>query len=217
MCIPDNVRIIIPCPVKDSCSFLDTASSVCFINPSLSSRAKVSTDGKAQGYERREEFVRRGDVRACVNTQAEMEGREEIGGRAHECVSLSSVHTLCHCGALPLTLSPVVSSRLKSARFRRVRFRNRAPSPKRDATRGGRRGRIVTPLCARNRAAKIDERGWRSEAESFGRESIITTRGLFASAEAAPSPVFLDNGSKERQIRPGKHKYFGEYNGEVYK
>lgn len=83
MCIPDNVRIIIPCPVKDSCSFLDTASSVCFINPSLSSRAKVSTDGKAQGYERREEFVRRGDVRACVNTQAEMEGREEIGGRAH--------------------------------------------------------------------------------------------------------------------------------------
>lgn len=28
MCIPDNVRIIIPCPVKDSCSFLDTASSV---------------------------------------------------------------------------------------------------------------------------------------------------------------------------------------------
>lgn len=54
-----------------------------FINPSLSSRAKVSTDGKAQGYERREEFVRRGDVRACVNTQAEMEGREEIGGRAH--------------------------------------------------------------------------------------------------------------------------------------
>lgn len=141
-----------------------------FINPSLSSRAKVSTDGKAQGYERREEFVRRGDVRACVNTQAEMEGREEIGGRAHECVSLSSVHTLCHCGALPLTLSPVVFSRLKSARFRRVRFRNRAPSPKRDATRGGRRGRIVTPLCARNRAAKIDERGWRSEAESFGRE-----------------------------------------------
>lgn len=53
MCIPDNVRIIIPCPVKDSCSFLDTASSVCFINPSLSSRAKVSTDGKAQGYEER--------------------------------------------------------------------------------------------------------------------------------------------------------------------
>lgn len=48
-------------------------------------------------------------------------------------------------------------------------------------------------------------------------QSIITTRGLFASAEAAPSPVFLDNGSKERQIRPGKHKYFGEYNGEVYK
>lgn len=28
VCIPDNVRIIIPCPVKDSCSFLDTASSV---------------------------------------------------------------------------------------------------------------------------------------------------------------------------------------------
>lgn len=26
--------------------------------------------------------MRRGDVRACVNTQAEMEGREEIGERA---------------------------------------------------------------------------------------------------------------------------------------
>lgn len=83
MCIPDNVRIIIPCPVKDSCSFLDTASSVFSSTLPYHREPKYPRMEKPKDTRGEKSLVRRGDVRACVNTQAEMEGREEIGGRAH--------------------------------------------------------------------------------------------------------------------------------------
>lgn len=60
--------------------------------------------------------------RACVNIEAEMEGERKWRGRkgpfAHECVSLSSVHTLCHCGAAFDTVAGVLEPRgLKACDF----------------------------------------------------------------------------------------------------
>lgn len=78
VCIPNNVQIIIPCPVKDSSSFLGVSSTLSYRRVIESRRIRVSTDGKAQGCEERRVRVARG--RACVNIEAEMEGREEMEG-----------------------------------------------------------------------------------------------------------------------------------------
>lgn len=120
VCIPNNVQIIIPCPVKDSSSFLGVSSTLPYRRVIESRRIRVSTDGKAQGCEERRVRVARG--RACVNIEAEMEGERKWRGRkgpfAHECVSLSSVHTLCHCGAAFDTVAGVLEPRgLKACDF----------------------------------------------------------------------------------------------------
>lgn len=177
--------------------------------------------------------------RACVNIEAEMEGERKWRGRkgpfAHECVSLSSVHTLCHCGAAFDTVAGVLEPRgLKACDFTcQIQESGTLPLTKKGYEEEGVDDeRIATPLCATRASDSTCRRGIErpksrgASKPSSGREkrktqSIIATRGLFASPEAAPRnhllPGFLDNGSKERQIRPGKHKYFGEYNGEVYK
>lgn len=132
-------------PVKDS------SDSACFINPSLSIIEEIAKKYPrmefAQGHGRR---VCRGDVRACVNIPAEMEGRER-GLLPRVCfVKVLSTHPLCqNRGALPLTLSsPVSSSAAKKRAISRVRFRNRGLLPEKGRdTRRRRRRRANRYTC----------------------------------------------------------------------
>lgn len=114
-------------------------------------------------------------------------------------------------------------------------------SPKRDTTRGGKASTTSESLhrfvqldrldsTCRRGIERLKSRGggW-SEAKvnrALGERNpvdnhntrFICLRRLHRETVPPPLPRFSsDSGSKARQIRPGKHKYFGEYNGEVYK